>query len=175
MKKDVVFDIILILLLSIILICVFASAYVAKTNEKYSKKINRVMSFIALFLVSITSIILIICVCIPSIDLSVLERTSMLFAALVVGITGAMCLLLVKNFKIEILEDGILYHNIFNKTKKIDYEDIELKFKNNVVNIVWISVKNNKTKRQIIRSICNTEPDYELLLKHYNEDKSSNN
>ena len=128
-----------------------------------------------LSLVCICALILIIYVCIPNINLSVLERTSMLFAALVVGITGAMCLLLVKNFKIEILEDGILYHNIFNKTKKIDYEDIELKFKNNVVNIVWISVKNNKTKRQIIRSICNTEPDYELLLKHYNEDKSSNN
>lgn len=175
MKMGLLANILLIFVLFITFMALVASSYVAKSNKKYSKKINRVTAYITLSLVCICALILIICVCIPNINLSVLERTSMLFAALVVGITGAMCLLLVKNFKIEILEDGILYHNIFNKTKKIDYEDIELKFKNNVVNIVWIIVKNNKTKRQIIRSICNTESDYELLLKHYNEDKSSNN
>lgn len=171
MNKDLIFDIILIVILSIAIITLMTMGYVAKTNEKYSKKINRVLAYIVLSLGCACALILIICVCIPKINLSILERVSMLFAALVVGFISFMCLLIVKNFKIEVLEDGILYHNIFNKTKKIDYKDVELKFNNNIVNIVWVSVKNNKTKRQTLRGISKTEPDYELLLKYYNENK----
>lgn len=177
MNKNLISSILLIVVLSMAVIgfiALVASSYVAKTNEKYSKKINRITAYIVLSLGCACALILIICICIPKLNLSILERVSMLFAALVVGSISIMCLLIVKNFKIDVLEEGILYHNIFNKTKKIDYKDIELKFNNNVVNIVWVREKNNKTKLQTLRGISKTEADYELLLKYYNENKEVN-